>query len=267
MKRKTVSTVLALLMLLSCFLIGGCASAKSGDQLDAIRSKGKIVVAMEGVWAPWTYHDETGALVGFDTEVAKAIAEKLGVEAEFKEGDFDALFVGFEQGVYDIIVNEVEITEERSAMYDFTEPYAFIHTALIVRGDNEDIKSFDDLAGRTTANSNGSTYAQMAEKCGATVLTVPTLEETLSMVLDGRAEATLNADQSFYDFMDQHPEANLKIVALTEDASMVAVPIRKGEDSAALNAAISKAIRELREDGTLKAISEKYLGMDITSNG
>ena len=106
----------------------------------------------------------------------------------------------------------------------------------------------------------------MAEELGATVLTVPTLEETLSMVLDGRAEATLNADQSFYDFMDQHPEANLKIVDLTEEASFVAIPIRKGDESASLNAAISKAIRELREDGTLKAISEKYLGMDITSN-
>ncbi|MBQ5515156.1 MAG: transporter substrate-binding domain-containing protein, partial [Oscillospiraceae bacterium] len=123
-----------------------------------------------------------------------------------------------------------------------------------------------DLAGRTTANSNGSTYAAMAEEYGATVLTVPTLEETLSMVLDGRAEATLNADQSFYDFMDQHPEANLKIVDLTEEASFVAIPIRKGDESASLNAAISKAIRELREDGTLRAISEKYLGMDITSD-
>ena len=264
--KRTISFILAVMMALSCAFLSGCASKEAGDQLETIKSRGKIIVAMEGVWAPWTYHNTDGDLVGFDTEVAKAIAEKLGVEAEFKEGDFDALFVGFEQGDYDIIVNEVEITESRSAMYDFTEPYAYIHTALIVRGDNEDIKSFADLAGRTTANSNGSTYAAMAEEYGATVLTVPTLEETLSMVLDGRAEATLNADQSFYDFMDQHPEANLKIVDLTEEASFVAIPIRKGDESASLNAAISKAIRELREDGTLRAISEKYLGMDITSD-
>ena len=158
--KRTVSFILAALMALSCAFLSGCASKEAGDQLETIKSRGKIIVAMEGVWAPWTYHDAAGDLVGFDTEVAKAIAEKLGVEAEFKEGDFDALFVGFEQGVYDIIVNEVEITESRSAMYDFTEPYAYIHTALIVRGDNEDIKSFADLSGRTTANSNGAPTRQ-----------------------------------------------------------------------------------------------------------
>ena len=93
--KRTISFILAVMMALSCAFLSGCASKVAGDQLETIKSRGKIIVAMEGVWAPWTYHNTDGDLVGFDTEVAKAIAEKLGVEAEFKEGDFDALWDEF----------------------------------------------------------------------------------------------------------------------------------------------------------------------------
>lgn len=259
--RKFKVVVFALLAL----ILAVCPALADGeDQLAAIKAKGEIVVATEGAWAPWTYHDEQGNLVGFDVEVAKAIADKLGVTATFAETEWDGIFAGLDAGRYDIAANGVEVTDERAEKYNFTTPYGYIRTALIVRGDNDDITSFEDLAGKHTANSIASTYMTLAESYGATAVGVDTLDQTIQMVLSGRADATLNAEVSFYDYMAVHPDANIKVVALTDDASRVSIPVRKDEKSASLLEAINQAIAELDEEGELSRISEKYFGKDIT---
>ena len=259
--RKFKVVVVALLAL----ILAVCPALADGeDQLAAIKAKGEIVVATEGAWAPWTYHDEQGNLVGFDVEVAKAIADKLGVTATFAETEWDGIFAGLDAGRYDIAAKGVEVTDERAEKYNFTTPYGYIRTALIVRGDNDDITSFEDLAGKHTANSIASTYMTLAESYGATAVGVDTLDQTIQMVLSGRADATLNAEVSFYDYMAVHPDANIKVVALTDDASRVSIPVRKDEKSASLLEAINQAIAELDEEGELSRISEKYFGKDIT---
>lgn len=255
-------------VIMSMFIFAGCGKKADGDKdlLERIREKGEIVIAMEGTWSPWTYHDENDKLVGFDTEVAQKIAEKLGVKAVFAEGEWDGLLAGLEVGRYDIMANGVEITDERAEKYDFTEAYAYIHTALVVNDGNTDIKTFDDLKGKTTANSINSTYMYLAEGYGANVLGVDTLDQTMDMVLSGRADATLNADVSVYDYLKVHSDAKLKVAALTKDASLVSIPVRKGDDTRTLREAINQAIKELRESGELTAISQKYFGSDITKN-
>ena len=262
MKKKILASVFIVGFLLAN--LSACGKKEAGDQLEKIKNDGKIVFAMEGVWAPWTYHDDSGELVGFDTEVGKAIAEKLGVEAEFVEGEWDGLFTGLDTGRYDAIINGVEVTDERSQKYDFTDAYAYIKTALIVKSDNEDIKSFEDLNGKKTSNSLDSTYMIIAQEYGAEVEGVDSLSQTIDMVTSGRVDATLNAEVSFYDYLKEQPDAQVKIVALTEEASSVSIPLRKGEESAALREAINKALDELRADGTLAEISNKYFGADIT---
>lgn len=266
MKKQTIGLLMAF-TLANSLLMTGCGNnaAKQTDHLAKIKEDGKIIFAMEGQWAPWTYHDESGELVGYDTEVGRAIAEKLGVEAEFIEGEWDGLFAGLDGGRYDAIINGVEITEERAEKYDFTTPYAYIKTGLCVLDDNDEINTFEDLAGKTTSNSLGSTYADLAESYGATCQNVDTLSETIDMIVSGRVDATLNAEVSFYDYLREHPDAPIRIAALTEDASEVSVPLVKGENNASLNEAISQAIEELAEDGTLSALSEKYFGSDIST--
>ena len=140
MKKKMAAVFLAGI-LTSSFLLTGCgnstadnssasssssasSASASGDLLEQIQSKGEIVVAMEGTWAPWTYHDEDDNLVGYDVEVAQQIAEKLGVKATFVEGEWDGLLAGIDSGRYDIMVNGVDITEERAEKYSFSDPYA-----------------------------------------------------------------------------------------------------------------------------------------------
>lgn len=266
MKKKIFGMLLAF-MLANSVILAGCGSDKGSskdDLLAQIQAKGKITFAMEGQWAPWTYHDESGELVGYDTEVGKAIAKKLGVEAEFVEGEWDGLFAGLDTGRYDAIINGVDITEERSKKYNFTTPYAYIRTALVISKDNDEIKSFEDLSGKKTSNSLGSTYADLAESYKATVENVNTLSETIDMVLSGRVDATLNAEVSFYDYLKEHPDANINIVALTKEANHVSIPLRKEANTDSLREAINQAIKELSEDGTLTELSKKYFSSDIS---
>ena len=281
MKRRTFISLMSVMAAAGVLTLAGCSSnsgssaAASGaassaastgaaDQLAAIQANGKLVVALEGAWQPWSYHDESDTLVGYDVEVSRAIAEKLGVEPEYVESDWDSLFAGLDAGRFDMVCNGVEVTEERSKTYDFTTPYGYIHTALAVKKDNDSITSFEDLKGKTTANSLASTYMELAESYGATVQGIDTLEETIQLLTAGRIDATLNANVSFYDYLNVHPDADFKLVAQTEDASHVAIPIVKSEDSSFLDA-LNSAIDELRADGTLKELGEKYFGQDISS--
>ena len=280
MKRRTFISLMSVMAAAGVLTLSGCSNSSgstaasgtaasvapaAGDQLSNIQSSGKLIVALEGAWQPWSYHDESDTLVGYDVEVSRAIAEKLGVEPEYVESDWDSLFAGLDAGRYDIVCNGVEVTDERAKTYDFTEPYGYIHTALAVRKDNGEITSFEDLKGKTTANSLASTYMELAESYGATVQGIDTLEETIQLLTAGRIDATLNADVSFYDYLNVHPDADFKLVAQTEDASHVAIPLRKGDASATLLDAINTAIEELRADGTLKELSEKYFGQDISA--
>ena len=282
MKRRTFISLMSVMAAAGVLSLSGCsssndtaastagtaassASSAGGDLLSTIQSRGTLIVALEVAWQPWSFHDADDTLVGYDVEVSRAIAEKLGVEPEYVESDWDSLFAGMDAGRYDMVCNGVEVTEERSKTYDFTTPYGYIHTALAVKKDNDSITSFEDLDGKTTANSLASTYMELAESYGATVQGIDTLEETIQLLTAGRIDATLNADVSFYDYLNVHPDADFKLVAQTEDASHVAIPVRKGDDSASLLEAINTAIDELRADGTLKALGEKYFGQDISS--
>lgn len=266
-------------VLLSAVVLAGCGGSGDSaaktvssnatvssekDLLARIREKGKITIAMEGTWAPWTYHDEDNDLMGYDVGVGQYIAEELGVKAEFIEGEWDGLFAGLDAGLYDIIINGVDATPERNAKYDFSDPYAYIHTVLVVRDDNTEIKKFEDLKGKTTANSIGSTYMEMGEKFGAKVEGVDSLGETMQMVISRRVDATINAEVSVLDYLREQPNAPLEIVDATEEAGEVVIPLRKGEDSSSLREAINAALKSMREDGRLEDLSEEYFGNDIT---
>ena len=264
--KKLLALVLALALLTVAAAFA--ENSEEPDMLARIQERGTLIIGTEGNWSPWTYHDEeTDQLTGLDVEIGKLIAEGLGVEADFNEAAWDALLAGLgdenNEGRFDIICNGVGYTEERAEKFSFTDPYVYTHKVVVVRADNEDITSIEDLAGKTTANSASSTYAAIAEEYGATVTYVDTLGETVQMLEQGRVDATINAQVSIEDYMREHPEANIKIVQVLE-GDPVAFPIRKSADSESLVAAINQILEEAREDGRLAEISEQFFGLDLT---
>ena len=256
--KKLISLILVTVLALSV------SGAFAEDLLDTIKNRGTLVIATEGNWSPWTYHDESGELVGLDVEIGKLIAEGLGVTAEFQETDWDSILAGVDSGRFDIACNGVGYTETRAEKYSFSTPYVYTHKVLVVASDNEDIKTIEDLKGRTTANSPSSTYAQLAEDQGATVTYVSTLGETIELLRYGRVDATINAQVSIEDYLKQHPDANIKIVQVLP-GDPVAHPVRKAPETDSLVAAIDEILENARKDGTLSAISLKYFGLDLTA--
>ncbi|MDF2941843.1 MAG: ABC-type amino acid transport system, periplasmic component [Herbinix sp.] len=233
------------------------------DLLTQIGERGKLLIGTEGTYAPYTYHDATGDLVGYDVEIARAIAEKLGVEAEFVETNWDACIAGLDAERYDVVMNQVGITEERLLKYDFSTPYTVTNAVLIAAEDNKDLTSFEDLKGKKAAQSLTSNYAILAESYGAEIVSTDGMfSKAIELVSTGRAEATINDEASFYDFLKQQPDATVKIIDTLDEASENAVLIRKGNDT--FVTAVNKALDELSQDGTLAEISDKYFGADIT---
>ena len=268
MKKKKIAA-LVLVGALSALALAGCSNSENqdqaeGDQLARIQQSGEIVIALEGTWAPWSFHDEEDNLTGYDVEVGRLIAEQLGVEATFVEGSWDGLFAGLDSSRYDIVINGVGVTEDRAEKYDFSTPYAYNRTVVIVRGDNTDIQSMEDLAGKTTANTLASTYAILAESYGATNTGVDDLLQTIELLEAGRIDATLNAEGTFAFYMSQHPQANLKIAAYADQSEQIAIPFRKGEDSASLRQAVDQILEALSQSGQLSELSQQFFGIDIS---
>ena len=264
-RRKRAYALMAAAALL--LVLAGCGAAKpaeNADRLSAVKTRGTLIIATEGDWTPWTYHDEKDVLTGYDVEIGALIAQKLGVEPEYAETDWDSILAGVESGRFDIACNGVDLTEERAEKFAFSEPYIYPDAVLVVRGDNGDINSLEDLKGRTTANSPASTYADMALEYGAEVTYVSTLLDTLQMLQQGRVDATINAQGSINEYLAQHPEANIRIAQVIEGVP-AAFPMQKSAESASLVEAVNAALAELRADGTLAALSEKYFGADLTA--
>ena len=265
--KRIVGLLFSLVLVLG--LLAGCGKQDSGkaedekDLLARIQESGVLTIATEGDWSPWTYHDENDELVGLDVEIGKLIAQGLGVEAKFEETTWDSILAGVQSGRFDIACNGVGYTEARAESFHFSTPYVYTHKVLVVRGDNEDIASFEDLDGKTTANTASSTYASLAESYGATVTPVDSLTDTIELVSTGRVDATINAQVSILDYLEEHPDANIKIVAIA-DGDPVCYPVQKSDDALSLIREVDRILEENRQNGKLAEISMKYFGVDLT---
>jgi L-cystine transport system substrate-binding protein len=236
--------------------------ALAGDNLDQIKADGVLKIGTEGTYAPFTYHDDSGKLVGFDVEIGEAIAEQLGVKPEFVEGKWDGLIAGLDAKRYDVVINEVGITEARKEKYAFSEPYIASKAVLIVSAKNDDIKGFADLKGKKSAQSLTSNFGKLAEQNGASLVGTDGFDQSIQLVITGRADATINDSLSYLDFKKHQPNAPVKVVAEEADADHSGVLIRKGDED--LVAAIDKALADIKADGTYQTISEKYFGEDVS---
>lgn len=253
---------------LKTLFVAACAqtlafgAAQAGANLDQIKAAGVLKIGTEGTYPPYTFHDGSNKLVGFDVEIGNAVAQRLGVKAQFMEGKWDGLIAGLDSNRYDAVINQVGITEARKQKYDFSEPYIASKAVLIVRGDEAAIKSFADLKGKKSAQSLTSNFGNIAKTNGAELVSTDGFDQSIQLVLTGRADATVNSSLSFLDFKKHKPNAKVKIVAEQDNADYSGVIVRKGDPD--LVAAINKALADIKADGTYKKIADTYFGQDVS---
>lgn len=235
----------------------------SGLTLEQVQDAGVLTIGTEGTYRPFSFHEGgAGELTGYDVEIVTAVAEELGVEAEFEETQWDAMFTGLESARFDVIANQVSITEERQESYLFSEPYTVSNGVIVTLTENDEISSFEDLDGATTAQSLTSNWNELAQESGADVEAVEGWAQSVTLLEQGRVDATINDKLTYLDYQETEDNENIKIAAETEDQSQSALTFRQGSES--LVEAVDEALATLAEDGTLTEISEKYFGADVT---
>jgi cystine transport system substrate-binding protein len=260
---------LFVLMLSMLLIVSACGTSsknnnanKSQDLLQSIKSKGKILIGTEGTYAPFTFHDpSTGKLTGFDVELAKEVAKRIGVKTEFKETQWDAMFAGLDAKRFDMIANEVGVKPERQQKYDFSNGYITSSAALITNTDNTKVKKFEDVKGLKSAQSMTSNYADIARKYGAVIVGVDGFEQAISLVTSKRADVTINDKITYLDYKKKKPDAPVQMVATSPDASQSAFMFRKGNKT--LVDAVNKQLKAIIDDGTYDKISKKWFGENV----
>lgn len=260
MKKRFLLTVVAL----GLILIGCSNTDGQKESIESSNGQKKVLrIGTEGSYRPFSYRNEKDELVGYDVDVAKAVADKMGYEAEFHEAAWDAMLAAFDANRTDVIFNQVSITDERKEKYQFSRPYSTAHVSIIVRENNNEIKQFSDLEGKGVAQTITSNFARMAEEeYGANIISVETFNNSFDLVINNRADATLNDDVIFYDYMTQQPDTPVKIAAISEEGIPAAALLHKDNDN--LTEEINKALAELSEEGILTQISQLYFNRDIT---
>ena len=180
--------------LAAALLVGSAVSAQAADLLDEVRARGTLRIACEGSYPPFNYKDDKGQLTGFDVEIGRAIAARLGVKAEFSTTEWSGILAGLQAGKYDIIVNQVAATDKRRETFDFSAPYVISYPQLIVRAnETRKLETAADLKGKKIGVGQGSNYADLAKGIeGAEVRTYPGAPEYLQDLATGRIDAAIN---------------------------------------------------------------------------
>ncbi|WP_341278274.1 amino acid ABC transporter substrate-binding protein [Paenibacillus sp. FSL H8-0537] len=239
------------------------AAAPSGqNSLEAVQAKGKLRIGTEGKYAPFTYHDENGKLVGFDVEIAEEISKRIGVEPEFIETPWHEIFTGLDAKKFDVVFNQVSIREDRLEQYQFSDPYIYSHIVLIVKQDNTDIKKLSDLNGKKAAQALRSNLLDIAQRYGAEIVSTTGFDEAISLLLTGEVDATVNDGLTYLDLKHRQPEMPLKIVDEMSEATASGALFTKGHDELVL--AVNGALADMKKDGTYLEISTRYFDTDVS---
>jgi L-cystine transport system substrate-binding protein len=238
-------------------------AAHAADLLDQVKQRGTLRIGIEGTYPPFDSLDAKGQLVGYDVDVAKAVAAKLGVKPEFITTEWSGIIAGLQAGKFDVIVNQVGITPARQQVLDFSRPYTYSVAQLIQRkDDSREFKSLDDLKGKKLGVSLGSNYNEMAKSVpGIDVKTYPGAPEYLRDLAAGRIDSALN-DRLMLAYLLKTTPLPLRPSGTVGQQETVGIPFKKGNPK--FKKAIDDALAELEADGTLPKISEKWFSVDVT---
>lgn len=252
--RHVPRRALLAVLLVMAVLVGACGAKTTGHEA---LSADVLRVGTEGTYSPFSYHDpRTGQLTGYDVDVARAVGDKLGVRVDFVETPWDSLFAALEANRFDVVANQVTITPARQSKYDMSQPYTVGEGVIVTRAGDNSITSLADLKGKTAAQSMTSNWAQIARDAGAKVESVEGFAQAVKLLNQGRVDAVVNGSVAVYAYLAETQDSSVKIAGEAGQKSEQGFAARK--DSGLLTE-LNTAIDELRADGTLAGISERYL--------
>ena len=238
--------------------------AQAADVLDTAKARGTLRIAMEGTYPPFNFKDpKTGQLAGYDVDVAKLVAAKMGLKPEFITTEWSAILAGLGAGKYDAIVSQVGINAKRQQVFDFSEPYTYSNPQLIVRkNEKASYASLADLKGKKLGVGQGSVYEQQAKAVpGIEVKSYPAAPENLQDLAVGRIDAALN-DSLMVAYLLSNSKLPIKAGARVGQAERMGIPFKKGNPK--FKAAVNKALQDASADGSLKQVSMKWFGSDVS---
>jgi len=258
-------------------LVGTTASAWAGPTLDRITKAGELVNVVDNSYPPFSYINENNEVVGFDIDIAKAVADRLGVKLRIETPGWETIVGGKWQGRWDICICSMTPTDQRAQVLDFPLEYYRSPAVLVVNKDEKAIQSAADLDGKRVGVGTGSTYEAYLDKSivipGAkpivfpfkSVIKVPTDEtvafQDLALGAGVRLDAVVANLATTKERIDAGAPVRIVGKPLYGEPNWVAVD--KGDPQ--WNAKVVETINALRADGTLKAISDKWLGADVTA--
>ena len=217
---------------------------------------GKLIMSTNAAFPPYEMTTDSGEFEGIDIETAQAIADKLGLELQIDDMDFDAALLAVQQGKSDMVMAGVTVTDERQNVMDFTDSYATGIQSIIVKEDS-DIASVDDLAGKKIGTQRGTTgYLYCSDDFGdENVVAYDDGLTAVQMLNNGQVDCVVIDNAPAKEFIAANPGLKLLDTAYVEESYAIGV----GKGNTELKDAINTALEELKADGTLQAIVDKYI--------
>lgn len=217
---------------------------------------GKLIMSTNAAFPPYEMTTDSGEFEGIDIETAQAIADKLGLELQIDDMDFDAALLAVQQGKADMVMAGVTVTDERQNVMDFTDSYATGIQSIIVKEDS-DIASVDDLAGKKIGTQRGTTgYLYCSDGFGdENVVAYDNGLTAVQMLNNGQVDCVVIDNAPAKEFIAANPGLKLLDTAYVEESYAIGV----GKGNTELKDAINTALEELKADGTLQAIVDKYI--------
>lgn len=217
---------------------------------------GKLIMSTNAAFPPYEMTTDSGEFEGIDVETAQAIADKLGLELQIDDMDFDAALLAVQQGKSDMVMAGVTVTDERQNVMDFTDSYATGIQSIIVKEDS-DIASVDDLAGKKIGTQRGTTgYLYCSDDFGdENVVAYDNGLTAVQMLNNGQVDCVVIDNAPAKEFIAANPGLKLLDTAYVEESYAIGI----GKGNTELKDAINTALEELKADGTLQAIVDKYI--------
>ncbi len=230
------------------------ASSSAAAELTTVEA-GKLTMATNATFPPYEMTTDTGAFEGIDVDTAQAIAEKLGLELQIDDMEFDAALLSVQQGKADIVMAGVTVTDERKAVMDFSGSYATGIQSIIVP-EGSDIATPDDLAGKKIGTQRGTTgYIYCSDDFGdENVVAYDSGLTAVQALNNGQVDAVVIDNAPAKEYVAANP--GLVILDTSYAEEDYAIGMAKGS---ALEDAINATLEELKADGTLQSIVDKYI--------